>query len=87
MTNLGDLEFKVEELATGFSETIAVTDGAIAQYYTDRANHILREKLAKAPEVNCECWNWEKIHETGWYRGKGTDRSTHRARLVAIEKL
>lgn len=52
------------------------------------ANKILREKLNRAPEVHSEWWNTEtRVQESGWYRGKGTSRSTHRARLVCIEPI
>ena len=84
--NLGDLEFKASDLSADFSETIVVTDGAIAQWYADKANRHLRERLAKAPEVQSvgeSKRNW-------WDAAKrwpfGT-KATHRARLVAIEEI
>ncbi len=70
--NLGDLEFKEEDFTEEIVERFDCDTVRIA-------NHILRERLAKAPEVfaNPEISAW----------GDQDKHDTHRARLVCIEEM
>ena len=79
---LGDLKFKAED----FHDIIGYMHSPDV---AAEANRILREKLEKAPIYSCERWNGtltRGVAESGWYRGPGTKRSTHTARLVCVEE-
>lgn len=89
---LDELEFKPEDFLSWrpideslrdvfpeWKETICL----LAQHHANEANRILREKLAKAPEVEwssqCGCWN--DLGTIDYIKGGC------RARLVAIEEI
>lgn len=78
LVELGDLEFKAGDL---FCDTHPV--GIYRNEIADEVNHILREKLAKAPEV---------FHSQPFGSGfivpdKPRPIDTHRGRLVCIEEV
>lgn len=76
--NLGDLEFKAEDSdASG-------RDASVTPCITiDHANRILREKLAKSPEVFG--LKTELLGYSSWHTS--SNKATHRGRLVCIEKV
>lgn len=88
--NLGDLEFKPEDLDDcGPGCTHDVYEGCPGPEISRRANDILREKLAKAREVFGDMnriWQTELSKET---HNNGVDLypQKYRARPVAIEEI
>jgi hypothetical protein len=77
--NLGELEFKPEDFELCKGE---LTEERMIQRAAQLANNFLREKLAKAPEVQSN-WSVGKYH---WCEINRV-RDTHRARLVCIEEV
>lgn len=84
--DLGPLKFKSED----FEVLLAGTQFRLAVHFAERANEVLRQRLANAQEVFCRKNTWSDGTIALWSNNESDERfakTTHSARLVCVKAL